>query len=180
MSSSSVSPSTARLQENLHELLTRLAVTMEHVNKWPASDGDETSIHVESTSKLISNIEQVISALQNVEGVVQTDEVLRKSLQECLVPLDLLDLMDSKLNPDCFSRGLLKEALGQLAGQKRRKLALELLGVAVQRGLDNRLAARGSASATRSNVMDNKRSTEVIDLSESPEKSPAKKQRVSD
>lgn len=41
---------------------------------------------------------------------------------------------------DCFSRGLLREALGQLAGLKRRKLALEMLGAAVQTGLNRRLA----------------------------------------
>ena len=42
---------------------------------------------------------------------------------------------------DCFSRGLLREALGQLAGLKRRKLALEMLGAAIQTGLDQRDAA---------------------------------------
>ena len=41
---------------------------------------------------------------------------------------------------DCFSRGLLKEALGQLAGLKRRKLALEMLGAAVQTGLNHKKA----------------------------------------
>ena len=39
---------------------------------------------------------------------------------------------------DCFSRGLLKEALGQLAGLRRRKLALEMLGAAIQTGLNQR------------------------------------------
>ena len=39
---------------------------------------------------------------------------------------------------DCFSRGLLREALGQLAGLKRRKLALEMLGSAVQSGLNKK------------------------------------------
>ena len=40
---------------------------------------------------------------------------------------------------DCFSRGLLSDALEQLAGLKRRKLALEMLGSAVQKGLNERL-----------------------------------------
>lgn len=39
--------------------------------------------------------------------------------------------------PDCFSRGLLRESMGQLAGLKRRKLALEMLGAAVQAGLNS-------------------------------------------
>jgi hypothetical protein len=51
---------------------------------------------------------------------------------------------------DCFSRGLLREALGQLAGLKRRKLALEMLGAAVQAGLDRRYA-------TTTNDISNKR-----------------------
>lgn len=43
---------------------------------------------------------------------------------------------------DCFSRGLLREALGQLAGLKRRKLALEMLGAAIQNGLDQQNAGQ--------------------------------------
>lgn len=46
------------------------------------------------------------------------------------------------LRLDCFSRGLLREALGQLAGLKRRKLALEMLGAAIQNGLDQQNAAQ--------------------------------------
>lgn len=68
---------------------------------------------------------------------MKADGALQQTLQDCPIPLDLLDLMDhgGGLNPDCFSRGLLKEALGQLAGLKRRKLALEMLGDAIQKGL---------------------------------------------
>lgn len=39
---------------------------------------------------------------------------------------------------DCFSRGLLREALGQLDGLRRRKLALEKLGAVIQTGLNQR------------------------------------------
>lgn len=52
--------------------------------------------------------------------------------------------------PDCFSRGLLREALGQLAGLKRRKLALEMLGAAIQNGLNQRDAANQGESAVAS------------------------------
>jgi len=129
------------LQENLHVLLSRLAGTIEHVKNWPEG---EASTHVESTTKLIDNINQVIASLQKVEGTVRADAALRKSLQGCQAPLDLLDLLDSSnLNPDCFSRGLLREALGQLAGLKRRKLALEMLGAAVQSGVNGRIQRRG-------------------------------------
>ena len=136
MSTTTISLGARTLQERLHELLTRLAATIELVKNWPESEGDDASIHVETTTKLIASIKAVIASTQKVDGVVKDDAELRKNLQECLVPLDLLDLLDhGSLNPDCFSRALLKEALGQLAGLKRRKLALEMLGSAVQSGL---------------------------------------------
>ena len=47
---------------------------------------------------------------------------------------------------DCFSRGLLKEALGQLAGLRRRKLALEMLGAAIQTGLNQRDADNNNSN----------------------------------
>lgn len=125
------------LQDKLHELLSRLAGTIEHVKNWPEST--DASIHVESTSRLISSIREIITLLQSVESTVQNDHELRQSLQTILIPMDLLELLDHGLNPDCFSRGLLREAMGQLAGLKRRKLALEMLGAAVQKGLDKRL-----------------------------------------
>jgi hypothetical protein len=136
---SAISPAAKTLQENLHNLLSRLSSTIDVIKNWSAK-GDDASIHVETTSKLITSIREVIAALQKVEGVIKTDAALRKSLNECLIPLDLLDLLDSNLNPECFVQGLLREALGQMAGLNRRKLALELLGAAVQSGLNKRLA----------------------------------------
>jgi len=151
-SSPVVSESARALQENLHILLTRLSATFDHVKNWPEAkgDSDDASVHVESTSKLIANVRQVVAALEKVEGSVKADKELRRSLQDCQIPLDLLDLLDSNLNPDCFSRGLVREALGQLAGLQRRKLALSLLGAAVQSGLNKRLAEEkaGSSSST--------------------------------
>ncbi|CAB9513189.1 expressed unknown protein [Seminavis robusta] len=140
--SSSVNAGAKALQERLHELITRLAATTELVKNWPESKDDDASIHVETTTKLISHINNVIASVQRVDGVVKADALLRKNLQECLIPLDLLDLLDhgNGLNPDCFSRALLREALGQLAGLKRRKLALEMLGAAVQSGLNREVA----------------------------------------
>jgi hypothetical protein len=131
------------LQERLHELLTRLYYTVELIKNWPESESDDASVHMETTTKLMGRIQDILEAIKRVEGVLQADEALYKSLQGCQVPLDLLGLMDhgGGLNPECFSRGLLKEALGQLAGLKRRKLALQLLGHAVQSGLQRRDAA---------------------------------------
>ena len=72
---------------------------------------------------------------------------------------DFLTFSSSSLL-DCFSRGLLREALGQLAGLKRRKLALEMLGAAVQAGLSTRFSdsAAGLFSQTASS---NKRQREA-------------------
>lgn len=130
------------LQERLNYLISRLSASIGVIKTWPSTDGDDASIHVKTTSKLISTILETKRALEKVEGTIKADAELRKSLQNCPVPINLLDLLDhgDGLNPDCFSRGLLREALGQLAGLKRRKLALEMLGAAVQTGLNRRLA----------------------------------------
>ena len=140
MSTKIITPGARTLQERLHELLTRLQATIELVKNWPPTKGDDASIHVDTTTKLIDSIKAVIASTEKVDSVVKDDAELRKNLQSCLVPLDLLDLLDhgGGLNPDCFSRALLKESLGQLAGLKRRKLALEMLGLAVQSGLKKR------------------------------------------
>ena len=53
---------------------------------------------------------------------------------------------------DCFSRGLLKEALGQLAGLRRRKLALEMLGAAIQTGLNQRDADNNNKNNKEENA----------------------------
>lgn len=122
------------LQDRLHELLTRLSNTIEHVRNWP--DGDEASINLER-SKLIILIRETISSLQRVENTIKNDIQLKQSLQNCHVPIDLLDLLDTEINPDCFNRGLLREAMAQLTGLRRRKNALEMLGDAVQNGINN-------------------------------------------
>lgn len=126
------------LQERLHDLLTQLSDATITMKNWQeSSEGDDTRVHIEATTSLMSNIQGILHAIARVENVVKTDQVLYQTLQDCPIPLDLLDLMDCQggLNPDCFSRGLLKEALGQLAGLKRRKLALDMLGDAIERGM---------------------------------------------
>ena len=103
------------------------------------TSSSSTNVHVAATSTLIQHIRDVITAVERVESTIKKDGTVRQSLRECLIPLDLLDVLDSSmLHPDCFIRGLLREALGQLAGLRRRKLALELLGNAVQSGMRHR------------------------------------------
>ena len=176
-----VSAGARSLQERLHALLSRLASTVDQVKNWKEASGDDASIHVESTSRLIANIRQILACIQKVEGQLQIDPDLYQSLQQCQIPLDLLDLMDaSHLNPDCFARGLLREALGQLAGLKRRKLALELLGAAVQSGIQKKkqLASSESKTSTKPAIVKEsgvkrEREDEAAAISEPPTKKAA-------
>ena len=68
-------------------------------------------------------------------------EEFRNSLErDCPVPLDLLDLLDVGmptfgLNPQCYARGLMVEALRQLSILERRKRALNMLANAIEGGM---------------------------------------------
>ena len=144
-------PGATNLQEKIHLLLSKLSSAIEIVKTWPESEGDDASIHLATTTKLISSLLEVISGLKSVEGVVKADSDLRKALQACPVSINLLDLLDhgGGLNPDCFSRGLLRESLGQLKGLRRRKLALKMLGEAVNCGLGAESSGKGEATNKR-------------------------------
>jgi len=137
-----MSDSAKVLQDHLHDLLNHMSTTIDCVKNWP--EDQSSTVHLERTSTLIQNIRETIDRLQAVEGVVKTDLELRKQLEECKIPLDLLDLLDhgGGLNPVCFARGMLKEALGQLAGLKRRKLAMDLLSKFVEAGIQQRQKQR--------------------------------------
>ena len=145
------------LQSSLHSLLVHLTSTSKIIQQWPDSQGDNASIHIDTTTKLIQSLQKIIESVKNVEDKSLTrlttdskeDLELKKNLREYQVPMDLLDLMDYGhvdndlhhlfgLNPDCFIRGLLREALRQMAGLKRRKVALEMLGKAVEKGMKER------------------------------------------
>ena len=143
------SADTIRLQERLTELLTRISATIEVIRGWQTSEGDDASIHVHTTTKLVSSVQELMAAIQRVEAVVQSSPEIGRQLESIPVPLDLLELLDhgNGLNPECFERGLLREALGQLAGLKRRKLALEMLSVTVQAGLNKRIAVSADEEA---------------------------------
>ena len=77
-SKSPPAPGSKDLQERLHILLSRLAKTTELIKTWPESDGDST--HVETTTKLIDSIQELIIGLQKVEGVIKADAMLKQSL----------------------------------------------------------------------------------------------------
>jgi hypothetical protein len=155
------SAANVQLQDRLHELLSKLAGTIEDVKDWP--ENVDSAGHYKTTTKLIDRIQEVIKALKRVEDCInnkgdgshKNNVTLREHLQKCLIPMDLLELLDHNastnmhdkefgLNPECYASGLLREAMFQLAGLKRRKNALEMLGNAIERGL----AARNKNSAT--------------------------------
>ena len=73
-------------------------------------------------------------------------EAIRSSLEnKCLIPLDLLDLLDVVtmqsnpfgMNPQCYARRLLKELMRQLAGSERRKRALAMLAQSIEIGMED-------------------------------------------
>ena len=163
----------AGLQERLHILLNNLYNTTELLKTWPESD--DASVHVETTTGLIESLQQVLKSVRDVETKVmkgdgtEEDTKLIRELRESSVPLDLLELLDyggGGVNPDAYARSLLHESLRQLAGLKRRKLALELLGNAVKQGIARRnkskkdsedktaaAAAAGSSSPTETTAI---------------------------
>ncbi|GAX16948.1 hypothetical protein FisN_5Hh326 [Fistulifera solaris] len=145
-SNGSIAENARQFQDQLHRLLSKLTDTTDFIKNWPEAKGGDGSMHVERTSQLITKIHTTVQMLQRVEGFLQKDAALRETFLQCRIPLDLLDMLDSsKVNPDLFARGLLREALGQLAGLKRRKLALELLGGAITSGITGVPATQASA-----------------------------------
>ena len=142
--SSSVASGPAELQERLHALINNLYNTTELVKNW--EDSENASDHVQTTTKLLASLQEVLQSVKDVETKVlkgdgtEEDKKIIQELKDSPVPLDLLELMDygGGVNPDCFARGLLQTALRQLAGLKRRKLALGLLGNAVSEGMKRR------------------------------------------
>eukprot|EP00548_Thalassiothrix_antarctica_P012876 CAMPEP_0194167840 /NCGR_PEP_ID=MMETSP0154-20130528/2996_1 /TAXON_ID=1049557 /ORGANISM="Thalassiothrix antarctica, Strain L6-D1" /LENGTH=202 /DNA_ID=CAMNT_0038878831 /DNA_START=49 /DNA_END=657 /DNA_ORIENTATION=+ len=171
------------LQEQLHDLITQISKTANVVKEWPDSTGDDTSIHDKETTKLIKSIQDIIKGLKNVEDVCKKDEVLWSKLKKCPIPLDLLDLMDCSgggsggvsggsggLNPEMFMRGLVREALSQLAGLRRRKVALEMLGSAIETGLEKK-KQQSPSGATKTQKKKNKlkRNREDCDTTNNPD-----------
>jgi hypothetical protein len=133
------------LQDQLHDLITRLTLTSDHVKNWNESTTDTNTnssnnnntnsnlTHAESTSRFINFVREVISSLQKVETILQTDTELRTVLQNIHVPYDLLELLDhTNINPDLYLKGLVNEAMQQLVGLQRRKNALHLLSTTIE------------------------------------------------
>ena len=182
------------LLDRLRILLNRLQATQEILQNWPETRGAETE---KTTEKLIASIRKIVLGLRAVERHVNgtgpanqgasesiSPEALRAfrtSLEtKCPIPLDLLDLMDVNpppfgLNPQVYARGLMKEAIKQLAGYERRKRALEMLGNALEKGMDE--AQEDPASAESSSPKEKgtvnatrKRKSDELDLEDEESK----------
>lgn len=171
----STNPNTAAgeyLLERFRILLNRLQASTEILQNWPETQGDSAKIHADTATELIASIRKIVTGLRAVErhvngtGPSQAANIpaealdkFRSSLDEkCPIPLDLLDLLDIGqpfgINPQCYARGLMKEAMRQLAGLERRKNALSMLGNAIEKGLKDRSNKDGtepteSESATK-------------------------------
>ena len=76
------------------------------------------------------------------EGASSEDDIniIANKLRQIAIPLDLLDMMDfaGGINPDCFARGLIKEALRQMGNLQRRKTSMRMLAVTIQNGMNVR------------------------------------------
>uniref|UniRef100_A0A8J9T7C0 Uncharacterized protein n=1 Tax=Phaeodactylum tricornutum TaxID=2850 RepID=A0A8J9T7C0_PHATR len=169
------------LQDKLHDLLTRLSQTMELVKSWPEDKGSP-SVHVENATKLIAAIRHIV----NCSPKSRKHRTGKHCFEENIAELCDTDRSTGSVrswrrggvHPDCFSRGLLQEALGQLAGLKRRKLALEMLGSAVQAGLTKK-----KRTVEADTVLLKRERPELLPgaaLDENPAEPSSKRQRIQD
>jgi Transcription factor subunit Med10 of Mediator complex len=135
-----VTPAAKIFQDQLHDIITRLSVTMAHIKNWnEAADNSNSTanVHVESTTRLIELVQSIVKSIQKVESTLQKNVDLRQVLQNIHVPYDLLELLDyTNINPDIYLRGLVNEATGQLVGLQRRKNALHLLSTTIENRLN--------------------------------------------
>jgi len=162
------------LLDRLRILLNRLQSTAEILQNWPEAKGDDSKrVHAETSADLIASIRKIALGVRSVERHVNgtgdmggggggggslSTEAFRTSLEEEYpIPLDLLDLLDIGqptfgINPQCYARGLMVEALRQLSVLERRKRALNMLARSIEGGMatDNAAAAAAPAARARS------------------------------
>ena len=151
------------LLDRLRILLSRLQTTAEILQNWPETSSaqqgnDSAKVHAETSTELIASIRKIALGIRSIERHVNgTDggggggtgssstaaaaDAFRTSLEENYpIPLDLLDLLDVGqptfgLNPQCYARGLIVEALRQLSVLERRKSAASMLAIFIEEEL---------------------------------------------
>mmetsp|Transcript_16846 Transcript_16846/g.25295 ORF Transcript_16846/g.25295 Transcript_16846/m.25295 type:complete len:235 (+) Transcript_16846:82-786(+) len=185
------------LQERLHTLLSRLSDCGECLKTWPETKtGDDASIHIRQTDKLIASVQRIIQGIKQVEEKVNSvpaegtpsDEDIYLKLRQIAIPLDLLDMTDfaGGLNPDCYARGLIKESLRQMGNLQRRKTSMKMLAVTIQNGIDARekqleiLKSLDEKLAASNDTDDNKNNDTKQKEEESKESSPMENDVSSD
>jgi len=151
------------LLDRLRILLSRLQTTAEILQNWPETSSaqqgnDSAKVHAETSTELIASIRKIALGIRSIERHVNgtaggggggtgssstaaAADAFRTSLEENYpIPLDLLDLLDVGqptfgLNPQCYARGLIVEALRQLSVLERRKRAASMLAIFIEEGL---------------------------------------------
>jgi len=151
------------LLDRLRILLSRLQTTAEILQNWPETSSaqqgnDSAKVHDETSTELIASIRKIALGIRSIERHVNgtaggsgggtgssstaaAADAFRTSLEENYpIPLDLLDLLDVGqptfgLNPQCYARGLIVEALRQLSVLERRKRAASMLAIFIEEGL---------------------------------------------
>jgi hypothetical protein len=152
------------LLDRLRILLSRLQTTAEILQNWPETSSaqqgnDSAKVHAETSTELVASIRKIALGIRSIERHVNgtaggggggggtgssstaAADAFRTSLEENYpIPLDLLDLLDVGqptfgLNPQCYARGLIVEALRQLSVLERRKRAASMLATFIEEGL---------------------------------------------
>ncbi|KAL3794845.1 hypothetical protein ACHAW5_004367 [Stephanodiscus triporus] len=160
------------LLDRIRILLNRLQTTAEILQNWPDAKGGDDSrrVHAETSAELIASVRKIALGARSVErhvngagagdgggggGSASSTEAFRKSLEEEYpIPLDLLDLLDVGqptfgINPQCYARGLMLEALRQLSVLERRKRALGMLARSIEGGMTSDNDDDAAAAAVR-------------------------------
>jgi Transcription factor subunit Med10 of Mediator complex len=178
-----VTPGSKLLQDQLHDLISRLTLASDHIKNWNESHNHNSNnnnsdvvvashahthnamVHAETTSRFIVLVQDVMTSLQKVETTLKTNTELRQTLMNIHVPIDLLELMDyTNMNPDLYLRGLVNEATQQLVGLQRRKSALHLLSTTIE----NRLNENDKQKAEQQvSVKDTSTNSTVLELTSS-------------
>jgi len=152
---------TTKLIRSIEKVVDAIKLVEEKVNPNLGDDGNGGSGgggmsvgNVPSATGATGNASE--KEQQNRQQLQQQEDnmALGHKLRQTAVPLDLLDMMDADpdagLNPDCFARGLLNEALRQFSNLNERKASMNMLASFVENAFERRereLRAAAAAAA---------------------------------
>ena len=154
---------TTKLIASIHKIVDAIRLVEEKVNP---NLGDDTPTTTTTNNNNNSNNEQQQEEENNKPS--EQEIVLANQLRQTAVPLDLLDMMDANsLNPDCFARGLLSEALRQFSNLQSRKASMNMLAQLVEKGFeqkerDLKILAAATANTTNERLNPSKEGDEKL------------------